>query len=435
MFTVTNNSLLPDWLLKPFIRGIRSTDAFSSGVELEYLVVDSSSYEIAPYEGERGIEAILSSLMKKRGWSPVYEESALIGLSRNESNISIEPGGAIEVATSPQRSLERIIDEMKEITDEVAAAVHEQSFALLCAGYHPFARKEAVSLVPKRRYHMMYPIMGQTGTLGQDMMKLTASIQVTLDFSSESDALEKYALACRLVPVFIALSGNSPFRHGKQQRYHSFRSHIWTDTDPRRSGFPPDILDGPRTFADYASWALDAPVYFLKRGDNLIATAGETFRQILASAVPLTESDWDLHLSTLFPWVRLRNYLELRAFDMVPPPLQYAIVALVHGIFYHREAFAAAQEVVGGFDILTINSLIDEAIRPNDNVSSKEGGTQPSRSLHSLCGDILSVAREGLSQNHRHLLEPLRERLLNEQEVPREINDWVKNNIYDPVSR
>ena len=425
MLTFSKNSLLPDWLLKPFTRGIRSADDFSSGVELEYLVIDSSTYEIVPYQGERGIEVILRSLMGKNGWSPVYEENALIGLSRNTSTISIEPGGAIEVATSPQRSLASLIGEMTQLSDEVAAAARDQSRALLCAGYHPFARKEDVSLVPKRRYHLMYPIMDQTGTLGQDMMKLTASVQVTLDFSSEKDALEKYALASRLVPVFISLSGNSQFRHGERQPYHSFRSHIWTDTDPRRSGLPSDIFDGPRTFADYASWALDAPVYFLKRDGNLIATSGETFRQLLTSAEPLTESDWELHLSTLFPWVRLRNYLELRAFDMVPPLLQHALVALVHGIFYHPAGLGAAQEVVGEFDATAVTALIGEAIRQNDNES---------RLLQSLCGDILTVATEGLPLNHRHLLEPLLDRLRDAQEVPRGVDEWVRGNIYYVVS-
>lgn len=425
---------LPSWIFHPFLRGARPDTAFSSGVELEYLIVDRTTLEIAPYGGERGVASILRLLESRNGWLPEKERDELIGLRRDGATISIEPGGAIEIATAPHHSLDDLINEMNSLTNELSHTADQLDRALLCAGYHPFAQKEQVSLVPKRRYQLMYPIMAGTGGLGQDMMKLTASIQVTIDFDSEADALRKYALACRLVPVFIALSANSPFRHGERTPFRSFRSHIWTDTDPRRAGLPTGILGaGPgndaRTFTEYASWALDAPVYFLRRAEGPEPISGKTFRELLGSGEPLSEADWELHLSTLFPWIRLRNYIEIRAFDMVPPDLQYALVTLVHALFYDVRGLKAAEDIVGGFDAHTIELLIQEAIRTTGNPSSDTATTSYSSILGSICRAILTIATENTPHEHRTLLAPLKERLPELWSPPESLEEWVRGNL------
>lgn len=406
MPTSTPDAPLPPWLLDPFLRGLREPAAFSSGVELEYLVVDSATHTMARYEGERGIGSLLHLLTSTNGWSPVYEGHSLVGLTRGGSTISIEPGGAVEVATQPHKTVDALLDEMRELTTAVRAAAHHNSCSLLCAGYHPFETKEGVGLVPKERYHLMYPLMARSGSLGQEMMKLTASIQVTLDFSSEEDAMRKFSLACRLVPVFIALSANSPFRQGVRHDFHSFRSHIWTHTDPRRAGIPPFALKGSSTFFDYAAWALDAPVYFLRREGHLVPQETHTFRDLLAAREPLSLNDWELHLSTMFPWIRLRNYLEIRAFDMVPPGMQQALVALVHGLFYHPDGLAPAEQIVAHLDPQSVLRLIEEAVG-----HGARAGNSSSSPLGSLCHRAITAAEHGLAVTHRSLLNPLRERL------------------------
>lgn len=406
MPTLTSDTRLPSWILSPFLRGLRPPAAFSSGVELEFLVVDSATHTMAHYEGERGIGSLLHSLRAEHGWTPVREGHALVGLNREGATISIEPGGAVEVATQPHKTLDSLLAEIAELTAEVCDAAHHHSCALLCAGYHPFETKEGVGLVPKERYHLMYPLMARTGSLGQEMMKLTASIQVTLDFSSEEDAMRKYALACRLIPIFIALSANSPFRRGSRHEYLSFRSHIWTRTDARRAGVPPFALSDSATFSDYATWALDTPVYFLRREEKLIPQNNRTFRELLATGESLSLEDWDLHLSTLFPWIRLRNYIEIRAFDMVPPAMQRALVALVHGIFYHPDGLNPAEQIVAHLDRQSVMRLIEEAI--GHGARTDNTGSSP---LGSLCRRMIAVAEHGLAATHRPLLEPLRERL------------------------
>lgn len=406
MPTSTPEAPLPSWILEPFTRGLREPAAFSSGVELEYLIVDSVTHTMARYEGERGIGSLLHILGNEHGWTPVQENHSLVGLAHEGATISIEPGGAVEVATQPHKTIEALLAEMAELTNEVCTAAHHNSCSLLCAGYHPFETKEAVGLVPKERYHLMYPLMARTGSLGQEMMKLTASIQVTLDFSSEEDAMRKYTLGCRLVPVFIALSANSPFRHAARHEYHSFRSHIWTHTDPRRAGIPPFALTASPTFFDYASWALDTPVYFLRREGHLVPQENRTFRELLTAGEPLSLADWDLHLSTMFPWIRLRNYLEIRAFDMVPPPMQRALVALVHGLFYHPDGLSPAEQIVAHLDHQSLVRLIEEAIGHGARADSSSGSP-----LGSLCHRAIDVAEQGLAARHRGLLAPLRERL------------------------
>lgn len=402
----TPDTPLPSWLLDPFLRGVRDPAVFASGVELEYLVVDSATHTMARYEGERGIGSLLHFLSDRNGWTPVSEGHSLVGLSRGGATISIEPGGAVEIATQPQPTLDNLLTEMTELTNEVRSAAHHLSCSLLAAGYHPFETKEGVGLVPKERYHLMYPLMARTGSLGQEMMKLTASIQVTLDFSSEEDAIRRYALACRLIPIFIALSANSPFRHGARHEYHSFRSHIWTHTDPRRAGVPPFALTDSPTFLDYATWALEAPVYFLRRTGTLVPQHTRTFSELLSAAEPLSLDDWELHLSTMFPWIRLRNYLEIRAFDMVPPSLQQALVALVHGLFYHPAGLAPAEQIVAHLDYHSLARLIEEAIGHGARADGSGGSP-----LGSLCHRAIAVAEHGLPAPHRALLDPLRERL------------------------
>ncbi len=425
MSSSPHETSLPAWLLAPFERGIRPHGSFSGGVELEYLLVDEATLSVAPYEGARGVSALLYRLISENGWAPVTEGSSLIGLSRDSSHLSIEPGGAVEIATRPHTSLDGLLAETAELTAELSSAAHHLSRRLLCMGYHPTETKEDVALVPKRRYHLMYPIMGRTGALGQEMMKLTASVQVTLDFSSEEDAMRKYALACRLVPICIALSANSPFRQGARLPYASFRSHIWTHTDPKRTGLPSGMPEHARSFTDYVAWALEAPVYFLERQGQLIPHPGSSFRHLLIGEGGLENTpslgDWELHLSTLFPWVRLRSYLELRAFDMVPPPLQYAIIALVHGLFYHPDGLGPAEQIVAHINHNALVRLIEEAI--TSGLYSEEEALSP---LSSLCERALAVASQGLAPHHKHLLAPLRDLLNGNADRSVALEPWVK---------
>lgn len=416
---------LPPWILTPFERGIRPHGSFSSGVELEYLLVDEVTLSVAPYEGPRGVSALLCRLISENGWTPVTEGSSLIGLSRGGSHISIEPGGAVEIATRPHTSLDDLLAETSELTGELASAAHHLSRRLLCMGYHPTETKEDIALVPKRRYHLMYPIMGRTGALGQEMMKLTASVQVTLDFSSEEDAMRKYALACRLVPICIALSANSPYRRGARLPFASFRSHIWTHTDPKRTGLPSGMPEHAQSFTDYIAWALEAPVYFLEQQGQLVTHRSDSFRHLFAKESSFDTlpslADWELHLSTLFPWVRLRSYLELRAFDMVPPPLQYGLIALVHGLFYHPEGLRPAEQIVAHINHTALVRLIEEAITRG--LHSEVEALSP---LSSLCERVLTVASDGLAPQHKHLLAPLRELLDGGIDRSASLDVWVK---------
>jgi glutamate--cysteine ligase len=392
------------WLQAPFISGIRPPSEFKMGIEVEqFMESKDSDLKLVQYFGNPGVATLLNQMQTKLNWEPTLEGGNIIGLNKGGNSITIEPSGAVEISTTAKSSLAELHQELATARQELLMQAEELGLMPIYSGLHPHASKDALHLVPKKRYDFMYPYMGQVGSLGQEMMKLTASVQVAIDYSSEPDAMRKLRLCNLLTPYFIAISANSRMYQGNDSGYASYRSHVWSDTDNSRSGFP-DFLDKELNFQAYIDWALEVPVYFLYRNGVIQPEGKRTFRQLIDELGDrITPQDWETHLSTLFPWVRLRNYLEIRSFDLGKPEEQIGYAALVFGLMYSEDSLVGLEDLLGEQSLAETRSLTVDATK----------NALSSTSLRNTTKRVLSIAERGLPEKDRHYLEALKAKLAN----------------------
>jgi len=392
-------------LLAPFTTDRTAPWDFLLGVELEYFPVYLSDLSLVPYDSASGIWGILCGLMSRYMWSPVYEGSNIVELVRGQERVTLEPGGVIAYASPPVPTVWDIEKRMSQFLEEVHRVMKPMAVGLLPLGFHPFATPDAVSLVPKQRYHIMDAYMPQVGSMGRHMMKLTCATQVTIDFHSEADAMRKLQLAAKLTPFFVALSANSAVQEGRYSGKASTRAYAWMHTDPARTGFPECVFHPQARFMDYVQWALDVPLYFLERDGENIRVGHPAFREFLERGIQLpngrgrtyaTLADWQLHLTTVFPWVRLSNYIELRAFDSNTPDIVLAIVALVKGLFYSPSSLNAVEALVGAYDRTMVEDLLHEAMLYGLDAEVDDV------SLRDMLGLLIAIARNGLCDQGHH---------------------------------
>ncbi len=392
-------ALSPDDLLLPFRGGITPRGDFRVGIELEYFPVRRADLRMVPYGAQPGIQTVLETMAASGRWEPINEGDLIVGLSRADGHVTLEPGGVIEYSTAPAETIDATRALVEAFLGEIASVMAPLDLALLPVGFHPIDAPDDVELVPKDRYRFMYDYMPRVGGRGRWMMKVTCAIQVAIDFDSERDAMRKLRLAAGLTPLLVALSANSMAREGRVSDRASNRAHAWLDTDPARCGFQPFVFDENAGFRDYVEWALDAPVYFVTRDGRQIPLGEHAFRELLAGRVrdrdggtiEPTAADWDLHLGTLFPWVRMRHFIEIRSFDMTPWSLALALAALVKGVFHDRDALVRA-ETLAAPDRRAADNLLDAAI------ARGLDGETAGRSLRSDARELLRAARRGLER-------------------------------------
>jgi glutamate--cysteine ligase len=319
------------------------------GTEYEKVGIDRSSGKAIPYSGPRGVESILKRLIDRFGWEPEEQDGHIIALSRDNAQITLEPGGQIELSGEPCDSIHCTYAEFTQHIRELLEVSEPLDVVFLGLGMQPVSRLEEIEWVPKKRYRIMGPYMPKVGRLGQRMMNQTATVQANIDYRDEKDAMAKFRTGMGLTPIFISMFANSPICDGQLNGYRSYREHIWTDTDKSRSGmlkfaFSPDV-----SFAHYVEYALDVPMYFIVRNKNYIDMTGTTFRQFLAygwNGERATLEDWHDHLTTLFPETRIKRYIEVRSADSQPPELMPALSAIVKGAFYESDCLDAAWDLV-----------------------------------------------------------------------------------------
>ena len=322
------------------------------GTEHEKFVFHLETLESAPYEGAWGIRALLEGLTRF-GWEPVLENGNPIALAKSDCNISLEPGGQLELSGAPLETIHQTCDEVHTHLAEVKEVAGELGVGLVGLGFHPRARRDEIPWMPKGRYRIMRDYMPKRGALGLDMMVRTCTVQVNLDFESEADMIRKMRVGLALQPVATALFANSPFVEGKPSGYYSYRSHIWEDTDPDRCGILPFVFEDGMGFERYVDYVLDVPMYFVYRDGRYIDASGQSFRDFLDGRLPALPgekpmmSDWEDHLTTLFPEVRLKRYIEMRGADGGPWRRLCALPALWVGLLYDRGALDAACELIG----------------------------------------------------------------------------------------
>ena len=304
-----------------------------------------------PYEGDCGIHAMLTGL-KRFGWEDVIEDGKLIALKRDDASVSLEPGGQLELSGAPLETIHQTCREVSTHMREVKEVADEMGAGFLSLGFRPDTKLEDVPVMPKARYSIMRAYMPKVGTHGLEMMFRTCTVQTNLDFGSESDMVKKLRVSLALQPVGTALFANSPFTDGKLNGYKSFRSRIWLDTDADRTGMLPFAFEEGFGFEQYVDYALDVPMYFVYRNGVYLDASGKSFRDFLDGKLDVvpgekpTISDFDDHLSTIFPEVRLKTFLEMRGCDTGPWGELCAMPAFWVGLLYDEAALDAAWDLV-----------------------------------------------------------------------------------------
>ena len=388
-----------DDLEATFHKGCKPREAWRIGVEYEKPVVDARSGEAVPYDGERGIGRVLQALHEHFPlWKPVLEGSNIIALEDGLSSITLEPGGQLEMSGQQCDSLHCANDELQRHVREILEVGNLLGVRFLGLGIVPKTPMERIPWMPKNRYRIMHEIMGRTGKLGRRMMAQTATVQGNFDYSDERDALRKMRVSLALGPVLVAVSANSPIVDGAPTGFQSFRAHIWTDTDRDRCGSLPFVFRTESLFRAYTEYALDVPMYFIWRDDAYKEVGGITFRRFLDKGYEgehATMADWTLHLTTLFPEVRLKTYIEVRSADSQAVDLMLGTPALMKGIFYDDSSLDAAWDVVKSWSASSLGELHEQAARHG------LGGRLGRMTISDYAKEIVSIAHSGLTRQSR----------------------------------
>jgi glutamate--cysteine ligase len=396
-----------DELVAWIAAGEKPREAFRVGTEHEKIPFLINDHSPVPYEGRRGIRALLEGMQMLLGWEPILEGKTIIGLAdvTGGGAISLEPGGQFELSGAPLETIHRTCSELNSHLAQLRQVAEPLGIGFLGIGMSPQWTRAETPVMPKGRYKIMSNYMPKVGTLGLDMMFRTCTVQANLDFSTEADMVKKLRVSLALQPIATALFANSPFTEGKPNGYLSFRSHVWEDTDNARSGMLPFAFESGMGYERYVDYALDVPMYFIKRGSNYIDVAGSSFRDLLAGKHPArpgeraTISDWANHLSTIFPEVRLKRYLEMRGADAGPWKNLCALPAFWVGLLYDDASLDAAWEIVKTWSAEERQQL--RADVPKLGLRAEIKG----RSLRELARDVVALSRDGLKRRKRLLYD------------------------------
>ncbi|RYE76042.1 MAG: glutamate--cysteine ligase, partial [Hyphomicrobiales bacterium] len=387
-------------LIEAMARGGKPRSEWRVGTEHEKHVYRKGPIRPVPYEGEAGIYALLRGIEQRSGWHPFFDRHNPIGLRNlgDVGGISLEPGGQFELSGAPQETIHDAAAELKAHLLDCRAVGAELNIHFLGLGTTPLWAVKDIPVMPKSRYGIMTPYMDKVGTLGTSMMYRSCTVQANLDFADEADMVKKLRVSLALQPIVTALFANSPFIDGKPSGYLSFRSHIWRNTDNDRTGMLPFAFEDGFGFERYADHALDVPMYFVIRNKQYVNCAGESFRAFLEGKLPQlpgekpTIKDWEDHLSTLFPEVRLKQFLEMRGADMGDEAHVNALPALWVGLLYDDEALEGAWQLVKDWTAEERQQLRDEVPR------TALAARCHNRSVAEIAADVVALARAGLAR-------------------------------------
>ena len=381
--------------------GAKPREQFKLGTEFERIAVGPAGAAL-PYDGEVSIRALLQGLADRFGWEPFLEHGKPIALSRNGASVSLEPAGQFELSGAVLATVEEFQEELRQHLSEVAEVADPLGIRFAWVGLNPQITAAQAPHMPKGRYNIMRMWMPKVGMHGLDMMHLTCTVQTNLDYSSDEDAAELLRAGHLLSPVLLALFANSPYRHGHDTGLATYRGSLWRDVDPARCDTRRLAFERATTLADHVQWTLDVPMYFLSgtAPDGSVSYEGmdgkTTFRNFFERGIDgrrPTMADWEVHVSTVFPDVRLKKWVEIRQADVVPPEALPALPALCKGLLYDLEARRAAMAVLGdGDDRIDREALRAAACR------SGLSGTWGDISLREWSQEILALARQGLER-------------------------------------
>jgi glutamate--cysteine ligase len=435
-----------DQLLAYMASGCKPQNQWRLGTEHEKFGYTLDDLRPLPYSGKRSIHAVLTGLAEQFGWRPVLENGQPIALLDDTgASVTLEPGGQLELSGALLDSIHSTCTEVNTHLKQVRAVSEPLGIAFLGMGFQPKWRQQDMEWMPKARYRIMRDYMSKMGTLGHDMMTRTCTVQVNLDFGSEADMAHKFRTSLALQPIATALFANSPFVDGQPNGYVSYRSHVWEDTDPDRTGMLPFVFDDDMGFERYTQYMLDVPMYFIYRDGRYIDASGQSFRDFLAGKLPALPGqlpnlkDWEDHLTTAFPEVRLKRFLEMRGADGGPWARLCALPALWAGLLYHQPSLDAAWDIARDWSM-------EERLKLRMDVPQQ--GLQASirgRTVQAIALEVIELARNGLNargrlnsagDNETGFLNPLQE-VADRGQTPAERKlalfrgDW--NGSVDPV--
>ncbi|PWK83903.1 glutamate--cysteine ligase [Fulvimonas soli] len=427
--------------------GEKPREAWRIGTEHEKFGFRTDDLRPPAFEGERGIRVLLEQLAARYGWAVAREGDIPVALSRDQASITLEPAGQLELSGAPLESIHQTCCEVNRHLEEVRSIADGMGLGFLGMGFQPKWRREEMPWMPKGRYKIMREYMPRVGGLGLDMMTRTCTVQVNLDFGSEADMVRKFRTSLALQPVATALFADSPFTDGRPNGYLSYRSHVWEDTDPDRTGMLDFVFEDGFGYERYVDYMLGVPMYFSYQDGRYIDLAGQDFRRFMAGtldALPgrrATLKDWADHLTTAFPEVRLKQYLEMRGADGGPWNRLCALPALWVGLLYDDDALDAAWDLVKDFSREERHALRDGVPRHALKLPFRRG------TVRDLAREALEIAAHGLQRrarlnsrgaDERIFLEPLVE-IVEADQTPAERKlelfhgEW--NGSVDPVFR
>jgi glutamate--cysteine ligase len=399
---IGSRSDLVEW----FAIGAKPKSAWRIGTEHEKIGFRTDDLGPIPYEGPRGIRALMEELIGRYGWEPIHEGDNIIALKRPEgepiATVSLEPGGQFELSGAPLATLHDVAGETRLHLEQVSAIGADLGLGFLGVGFSPRWRLDETPRMPKRRYAVMTRYMPRVGAGGLDMMYRTATIQVNLDFASEADMVQKLRVSLALQPLATAIFAASPFKEGKPNGFLSLRSEVWRDTDRQRTGLLPFVFESGMSFDRYVEYALDVPMYFIYRGGAYIDVAGASFRDYLAGrlaeklgrpelkALEPTIDDWSDHITTIFPEVRMKRFLEMRGADGGRLAQICGLPAFWVGLLYDQTSLDAAWDVVKGWTAEERDALRNEVPR------TALGTPFRRMKLLDIAREVVAISREGL---------------------------------------
>ena len=398
----------------------RPADAWKVGLEHEVVLVRTGTHDPVPWEGERGIAALLRGF-ERFGFEPFLEEGRIIAAQREGLTISIEPGGQLELSGRPFSDVHAASQELAEHLERCRSLGAELGLSWIATGYRPWGTARTNPWMPKDRYRIMRPFLAAHGRLAEDMMAMTGSAQASFDFAGPIDLSEKLRTALAVQPAVVALYANSPIVNGRESGWKSFRTSVWAETDPARCGLLPFAFTKEfeaDPYRAYAGWAMDVPMIFVRRRGGYLDPAGRSFRRFLAEGIDgerPTLGDWEDHLTTLFPEVRVKGVVEVRGADGCDLAHARALLALWKGVLYDREARARAWDAVARFTVEERRTLGETAGR-----EALAGKAPDGRTLREIAAEVVAAAREGLrrqsccgegGEDECKFLEPLHARV------------------------
>ncbi|WP_289081724.1 glutamate--cysteine ligase [uncultured Sulfitobacter sp.] len=390
-----------DQLVNYLADGCKPKEDWRIGTEHEKFGYNKETLLPLPYEGDCSIRAMLEGLRDGHGWDPVEEGGKLIGLVKDGANISLEPGGQLELSGAPVETIHETCDEVNTHLREVRDVADRIGAGFIGLGAAPEWSHDQMDLMPKGRYKLMNEYMTKVGTMGRVMMRRTCTVQVNLDFGSEADMVQKLRVALALQPVATALFANSPFFEGKPNGHKSWRSRVWRDLDAARTGMLPWVFEDGMGFERWVEYALDVPMYFVYRDGKYIDALGQSFRDFLKGKLPAlpgempTLSDWADHLTTAFPEARIKKFIEMRGADGGPWRRLCALPAFWVGLTYDQQALDGAWDLVKGWDAETREAL--RVAASVDGLQAKVDGVR----MHDIAREAVALSEQGLKARAR----------------------------------